>query len=135
MPINYANYPPNWKTEIRPRILARAKYCCERCNIKNHIWVVRGRFNGAEAYEDIEGDIYSAADSSLIGSGIGGIECHIDKMAIRVVLTIAHLNHNISDNRDENLAALCQRCHNRHDAKYRASNRMKKVGQIELFQE
>jgi hypothetical protein len=36
-----------------------------------------------------------------------------------VVLTIAHLNHNIQDMRDYNLAALCQRCHNILDMPYR----------------
>lgn len=44
----------------------------------------------------------------------------------RVVLTAAH----VYDHRPEaasllNLAALCQRCHNRHDAKMRAANRRK----------
>ena len=34
---------------------------------------------------------------------------------VRVVLTIAHLNHRPEDNGDDNLAALCQRCHNRYD--------------------
>ena len=33
----------------------------------------------------------------------------------KVILTTAHLNHNITDDRDENLAALCQKCHFRHD--------------------
>jgi hypothetical protein len=28
-PENRARYPRNWKTEIRPRILARAGNCCE----------------------------------------------------------------------------------------------------------
>jgi hypothetical protein len=42
----------------------------------------------------------------------------------KVVLTCAH----IYDHRPEaasllNLAALCQRCHNRHDAKFRSENR------------
>lgn len=32
-----------------------------------------------------------------------------------VVLASAHLNHNPSDNRPGNLAALCQRCHLTHD--------------------
>lgn len=41
----------------------------------------------------------------------------------RVVLTTAHLNHDPSDNRDENLKALCQACHNRYDAAKRAANR------------
>lgn len=36
MPIDYKNYPPNWKTEIRPRILARAKHRCENCGIPNY---------------------------------------------------------------------------------------------------
>ncbi len=33
-----------------------------------------------------------------------------------VVLTVAHLNHDPSDCRDENLAALCQACHIGYDA-------------------
>jgi hypothetical protein len=33
-----------------------------------------------------------------------------------VVLAAAHLNHDPSDNRPRNLAALCQRCHMIHDA-------------------
>jgi 5-methylcytosine-specific restriction endonuclease McrA len=35
---------------------------------------------------------------------------------VRIVLTVAHLNHTPEDCRDENLKALCQRCHNRYDA-------------------
>ncbi|HLY29910.1 MAG TPA: hypothetical protein VKQ36_02670 [Ktedonobacterales bacterium] len=34
----------------------------------------------------------------------------------RVVLTVAHLNHDPADCRDSNLAALCQRCHLSYDA-------------------
>lgn len=36
MPIDYSKYPENWFTEIRPRILARAKNCCEECGIPNY---------------------------------------------------------------------------------------------------
>ncbi|MCH7882624.1 MAG: hypothetical protein IIB69_13865 [Proteobacteria bacterium] len=53
-----------------------------------------------------------------------------------VVLTTAH----IYDHRPEaasllNLAALCQRCHNRHDAKRRQENRFKNrhINQLELI--
>lgn len=42
-----------------------------------------------------------------------------------VVLTVAHLDHDPRNNGDENLAALCQRCHNRYDAKHRAETRRK----------
>jgi 5-methylcytosine-specific restriction endonuclease McrA len=33
----------------------------------------------------------------------------------KVVLTVAHLNRDTTDNRDENLKALCQSCHLNHD--------------------
>ncbi len=36
MPIDYKKYPPNWKTEVRPRILRRANNCCELCGIENY---------------------------------------------------------------------------------------------------
>jgi len=46
MPCDYSKYPPNWKTEIRPRILARAGQLivdgkiekqakCENCGVPN----------------------------------------------------------------------------------------------------
>lgn len=40
-----------------------------------------------------------------------------------VVLTVAHLNQEPWDMREENLRALCQACHNRLDASARARNR------------
>jgi len=36
MPINYKNYPKDWKTRIRPEILARAKNRCENCGAENY---------------------------------------------------------------------------------------------------
>ena len=47
------------------------------------------------------------------------------KKLIRVVCTVAHLDHDPGNNEPENLAFLCQRCHNRYDAKHRAENRQK----------
>ena len=41
----------------------------------------------------------------------------------RVVLTVAHLDHTPENNADDNLAALCQLCHNTYDAPKRHSNR------------
>lgn len=55
----------------------------------------------------------------------------------RVVLTIAHLDQDETNNDDENLRALCQRCHLRWDAKHHAANaaitRARKRGQPDLF--
>ena len=46
---------------------------------------------------------------------------------ILIVLTVAHLNHEPEDCREENLAALCQRCHNRHDGKSRRAGMRERV--------
>lgn len=41
----------------------------------------------------------------------------------QVVLTIAHLDHNIDNNEPDNLRAWCQRCHLTYDAKHHAQTR------------
>lgn len=38
----------------------------------------------------------------------------------KVVLTVMHLDHDLTNNHDGNLLAACQRCHNRYDAPMRA---------------
>lgn len=84
MPINYQDYPFNWK-EIRARILERDGHRCKQCGVKN----------------------YSPLNN---------------EKGTKVVLTISHYNHDITDNRDENLAALCQRCHLNHDKYHHSKN-------------
>jgi hypothetical protein len=56
-----------------------------------------------------------------------------------VVLTVAHLNHDAGDNRDQNLKAMCNACHLRldraqHTATARQTRRAKlrEAGQLEL---
>jgi hypothetical protein len=43
--------------------------------------------------------------------------------AIRVVCTVAHLDHTPENCVDENLKFLCQRCHNRYDIGHRKQTR------------
>lgn len=54
-----------------------------------------------------------------------------------VVLTIAHVEHDLSKNEDKDLRAWCQRCHNSHDAAHRQHNatitRAEKIGQPDLY--
>lgn len=73
MPINYKEYPSDWK-QISKRIrFERAKNKCENCEAENY------------------------KPHPITGS--------------KVILTVAHLNHIKEDCREENLKALCQRCH------------------------
>ena len=41
----------------------------------------------------------------------------------KVILTVAHVDHDKDNNSFENLAALCQRCHLRHDIGQHVMNR------------
>lgn len=132
MPIDYKKYPENWKTEIRPDIMKRANSCCEVCGVPNYKLILRGEYNGVECYQDENGDIYDANTSIKIGSDYLG-EVHPTNKMIKVVLTIAHLDHDITNNEYSNLKALCQRCHNRHDVEFRKKNRKSNKGIIPLF--
>lgn len=100
MPVDYKLYPADWKTEIRPHILQRARHCCEFCGVPDRI--LRG--------------------------------CSF------VVLTIAHLDQDIRNNADSNLAALCQKCHHNHDKWFKVlhryqnmKRRLERHGQKRLF--
>lgn len=42
----------------------------------------------------------------------------------RIILTVAHLDRNSKNNTRDNLAALCQRCHLRHDIRQHVQNRL-----------
>lgn len=101
MPCDYSKYPPDWFTRIRPAILKRARNRCEFCGVLNGEYGMRDKDGNWMGDEPGEGEM------------------------IRIVLTIAHLNHDITDNRPENLAALCQRCHLNHDRKQHLANRWK----------
>jgi hypothetical protein len=50
----------------------------------------------------------------------------------KIVLTVAHLNHQPEDCREENLKAMCQRCHLRYDVQHHKTSRLKEQGQGEL---
>lgn len=113
MSIDYKRYPPNWK-EIRERILKRSKNKCEVCGLKNKSLVYSVRYyirhNQGYSYRVIW---FRSKQDALR-------EClHYKIETKRVVLTIAHLDHdetnwNITEHR---LKAMCQVCHLRYDAK------------------
>lgn len=126
-------YPTNWKTEIVPMIRQRSGDCCERCGVMNGYWI-RRELNGMHyTYSNIDGEIaktglidlwYAEVGLRLPNYPVKGIANTFEwNPAIRIILTVANLNHDETDNRPENLAHLCQLHHNRHDAKHRAETR------------
>lgn len=98
MPWDRSLYPPDWR-EISRRIRERADGRCEcmgECGLHN-------RTRGPRRCEERHGE------SAKWAKG-------------RVVLTVAHLNHAPSDCREENLKAMCNRCHLRMDSKHHQRN-------------
>lgn len=135
MPCNYKLYPSNWKTEIRPAIMERAKNCCEFCGVKNYSV---GSWDG-EKFIPTSGNIIhnAAGNGELTYKKARELvkhcnECCDDNLIV-IVLTIAHLDHNVNNNAFANLKALCQRCHNRHDVGFRKENRKINKGFLSLF--
>lgn len=141
MPCDYSKYPPNFRSEIRPRILARAKNRCEICGAKNR----------AHGYRDKSGKWWDSRkiESELELHGIdhfetGGVLGHCwDKQGnptkpTKIVLTVAHWhNADPMDCRDENLKAACQYCHLNHDKDLHQTNarltRERKAGLQRMF--
>lgn len=122
MPIDYARYPANWSGEIVPRILQRAKDCCEFCGLQNgaqlssvplQVQDVDGRYKTKRFW------ISSSSDVTRLRP----FAHHSGIKSVGVVLTIAHLDHDETnhDVADDRLAALCQYCHLNYDSheKYR----------------
>lgn len=113
MPVDRSRYPVNWDAISRRIRFDRAQNHCEWC--------------GAENYQP-----------------------HPDTGS-KVILTVAHLGtphpdgtpgdkHDKLDVRDENLAALCQRCHLNYDRDEHLQNRYRRqrerqeaAGQLRLF--
>lgn len=142
MPCDYKKYPKNWKTEIRPAILKRANNCCEKCGVDNYAVVYWDK--ELKAWERMCGNKHcDAAGNGELTYKEARICADLNnenagyKVWIVIVLTIAHLNHDVTDNRMENLAALCQRCHINYDKEYHKQNAKetlrKKKGLQELF--
>ena len=111
MPIRPENkklYPKNWQ-QIRADILKRANNKCEFCGVENH--KLGFRMDGVF----VEIDKEKAPD----------LEKRFNCKFFKIVLTIAHLDHNPENNAPENLRALCQKCHLNYDIEHHKETRRK----------
>ena len=119
MPCDYQQYPLDWFTRIRPAILERAGQRCEECGLANYTvirWTDRKPLRRCRSHAEAK-DWIGAVSGELRYRGFA-------YRLVIVVLTIAHLDHELLHNDFSNLRALCQACHNRHDAPVRLAKRM-----------
>lgn len=110
MAIDRKVYPSNWETEIRPRILKRANSCCENCGVNQY----------TVGYRNAKGDLIPLIIAHTHSEGAelrDRMKAVMHKKVIVIRIQIAHLNNDEwnQEVKDEDLAALCEKCHFSHD--------------------
>lgn len=118
-PENRPRYPTNWGG-IRASILARAQDRCEQCKAPNGVLIARGAGRDVDTYMTNEAEVFDANTGEHLGRQRMS-DYEVDRM-VKIVLTIAHLDHTPENCDPANLRAWCQRCHLRYDAKHHAEN-------------
>ena len=122
-PENRNRYPDNWK-EISAYIRnTRANNKCEVCGLVNHEVIKR--------YSDGSYRKPSAVEWDMIHSRIKNSHSNMTESLkyhgfTKVILTVAHLDHSPENCDENNLKAMCQKCHNQYDAEHRKKNRLRK---------
>ena len=107
---------PEYKA-ARERIVARAKNKCEQCGKRNHRRVharyLMGRMwwsYSATVWRDQHGKKNVPPRAAR-------------HTRVKVVCTMAHLDHNPANNADDNLKLLCQWCHLNYDKQHHKETR------------
>ena len=100
MPINYEDYPKNWKWLSR-QIVKDAGNRCELCYAPNGERVVRTP-DGPYPWRPASPD---------------------DWKPVKIVLTVHHIDGNKQNSAKQNLISLCQKCHLRLDLHKHMINR------------
>jgi hypothetical protein len=143
MPIraeNRARYPADWP-QISRRIRDRAGNRCEFCTVPNGAKIRRSVAEGVPVWRLADDSAYENGRSAIDGAEVPDSmadECNWGN-PVRVILTVAHLDHQPENCADDNLRALCQRCHNQLDAPTRragtAARAKARLAVADLFQD
>lgn len=113
MPMDRKKYPPDWEA-ISGRIRARAGNRCEECGVDNGTMGRRDR--SGRWWTEVE--LTRASVSELIAAFAA-----VPNTLSRIVLTVAHVDHDTANNDESNLRCLCQYHHLLLDREQHAYNR------------
>lgn len=123
-------YGAEWRKQIRPRILERDGHCCAFCGKPNHsevrqivepgrrMWWIKESFGRRRPVRRL----LLNQDGRVVNSDADELPLR-NGYIVRVVLTVAHLDHDPANMDEANLAALCQWCHLHHDQQHHANTR------------
>lgn len=113
MPCDYRDYHPDWKS-ISRQIREQAGDCCEFCGTPNRALVWRWKGGHAWVHDFVLKQWDVRTQYEWCGAHVNG--------PTRIVLTVAHLDHDVANNDPANLRALCQRCHLHWDHEHHTKN-------------
>lgn len=109
---NLQRYPADWP-QIRERIRQRAEDKCENCGVPN----------GALIYRDDQGDWHELGEDGRTYNRVLMSTFWAESMGfkvVKIVCTVAHLDHTPEHCSDDNLRFWCQRDHLAYDAEHHA---------------
>jgi len=124
MPIRAENkdrYPRDWPA-ISRAIRERAGQKCEKCKAPNGATVFRFTnedYHYKPVYMTKAGDVFDAENGQDVGYEYAADDTDLTGKWVRIILTVAHLDHQPENCDPDNLRAWCQRCHNAYDAPMR----------------
>ena len=144
-PENRALYPKHWPA-ISLEAKKRAGWMCQHVGCTAHQYAVGSWMNYADGpqFLALQGELpktYAEARQLAAEQHFARYGDELtppgEPKIIVIVLTVAHLNHDPTDCRPENLAAMCQRHHLAYDHDHHRRNaqatRRAKAGTLELF--
>lgn len=130
MPIDRKKYHPKWSLISNLVRFRRAGNRCEECGLLNYsvgYWLDRvwhppqeGQLpaNGFASFKE------AVAWRDAYNDEIGELYDPYTRKVCIVILTVSHLDHDITNNVFSNLKAVCQVCHLSHDRRDNAQRRM-----------
>jgi len=111
---NKENYHQDWSDIIRPAILLRDKFICKVCGVRHKKSYVFQK----------DGSKFEIPDNEIKEWKAFG-----DK-AYKVFLQVAHLDQDPLNNEEDNLLAMCPKCHLNYDRKFNMLKRKTKYKTI-----
>lgn len=115
-------YPDNWEYISAFIRHERAKNKCEGCGLHNGLHIKRLPNNKYRICTELE---MQELEEYKVILKVNHLSACKKLKITKIILAVAHLDFDESNNNHSNLKALCQKCHNAHD---RSNNLLRQKG-------
>jgi len=117
MPIQKEKYPTDWAT-ISLQVKTDAGWCCEWCGAQHQTVIqrraIQRELSGNPTKDWVRFDTVTNANGQMEPTSTMTARRLQFFSLTRIVIATVHLDLDTSNNARENLAAMCQRCHDLH---------------------